>query len=126
MVLISLIMIPIYIRFMGIEAYGLIGLAGSLQAIFSLLDMGFSTTMNREMARLTAKPETVSETRNLVRSLEYIYWPLALLIGLTVWIIAPILADHWVQAEELSTVTIQQALLLIGLILIARWPFIYY
>jgi hypothetical protein len=36
----GLVFIPLYLHFSGIEAYGLIGLFATLQATFSLLDMG--------------------------------------------------------------------------------------
>lgn len=35
----SLAFVPVYIHFMGIEAYGLIGVFGTLQGTFGLLDM---------------------------------------------------------------------------------------
>ena len=48
--LISLAFIPIYINFSGIESYGLIGIFIMIQAFLSLLDLGLSATVNREMA----------------------------------------------------------------------------
>ncbi len=49
--LMSLAFIPLYIKFIGIEAYGLMGIWGALGALFTLLDMGLSTTINRELAK---------------------------------------------------------------------------
>ena len=46
----SLAFVPLYIKFMGIESYGLVGIFASLLALFGLLDMGLSTTLNRELA----------------------------------------------------------------------------
>ena len=54
--LMSLAFVPLYIKFMGIESYGLIGIFATLQAMFVLLDMGLSATLNREMARLSVLP----------------------------------------------------------------------
>ena len=48
--LMSLAFVPLYIKFMGIESYGLVGIFASLLALFGLLDMGLSTTLNRELA----------------------------------------------------------------------------
>ena len=45
--LMSLAFVPLYIKFMGIESYGLVGIFTSLLALFGLLDMGLSTTLNR-------------------------------------------------------------------------------
>ena len=34
-------MVPLYVRYMGVEAYGLVGFYAMLQGWFMLLDMGF-------------------------------------------------------------------------------------
>ena len=49
--LLQMACVPLYIRFLGVEAYGLIGFYLMLQAILQVLDLGLSPTMNREMAR---------------------------------------------------------------------------
>lgn len=63
--LMSLAFIPLYIHFMGIEAYGLVGIFITLLTVFGLLDMGLSATLNREMARLSVCHEKTQEMRNL-------------------------------------------------------------
>ena len=57
--LLSLAFTPLFSRLLGMEAYGLIGFSITLNAALNLLDMGFSATMNREMAQLTV-PLTAS------------------------------------------------------------------
>ena len=66
--LIGLIFVPFYIKFMGIESWGLVGFFITLQAIFGLLDMGLTSTLNRELARLSVMPHKEQEMRNLVRT----------------------------------------------------------
>jgi O-antigen/teichoic acid export membrane protein len=126
MALISVLFVPVYIHFIGIEAYGLLGIFVTLQTMASLLDFGFTTTMNREMARFSAQPETSGEARNLVRSLEVIYWSMAILIGAMVIAIAPLLTDHWITTVGLARDTVLTALILIGLIIMLQWPFSFY
>ena len=46
--------VPLYIKFMGVESYGLVGIYFPLLALSDFLDMRLSDTMNREMARLMA------------------------------------------------------------------------
>ena len=38
----GLVFVPVYIKYLGIESYGLIGFFASLQAWFALLDMGMT------------------------------------------------------------------------------------
>ena len=49
--LIAIVVVPLYIRYLGVEAYGLIGFFAMLQSWFSLLDMGLTPTMARETSR---------------------------------------------------------------------------
>ena len=47
--LISLAFVPLYIKYLGIEAYGLIGIFAMLQAWLGLLDMGMKPALGREI-----------------------------------------------------------------------------
>jgi O-antigen/teichoic acid export membrane protein len=125
-VLMSLAFVPLYIKFLGIEAYGLIGFFVTLQAVFGLLEFGLSTTLNRELARYSALPERGQEMRDLVRTLEIIYWAIAILISVTVISLAPFIADYWIKAENLSVETVQQSVVLLGIVIAFRWPLGFY
>lgn len=122
----GLVFVPVYIQFMGIEAYGLIGLFATLLSIFGLLDMGLSSTLNREMARLAVQEKTAQEMRDLVRSLEIPYWLVGLLISVIVILLSPLIANHWVNAEKLSPKTVQVAIMIMGLSLAFQWPISFY
>lgn len=122
----GLIFIPMYIMYLGIEAWGLIGIFATLQVIFSLLDMGLSSTLNREMARLSALPHKEQEMRNLVRTLEVIYWCVAAFVGISVIALSPFIAHHWIDAGKLSTQTVEQALLIMGFVMAFQMPIAFY
>jgi O-antigen/teichoic acid export membrane protein len=122
----SLIFIPLYIKFMGIESWGLIGIFATLQAAFGLLDMGLSSTLNREMARLSVLPNKEQEMRNLVRTLEMLYWGIAVFVGIAVAALSPFIAHHWVKAEQLSPKTIEQAVLIMGFVIALQMPVGFY
>jgi O-antigen/teichoic acid export membrane protein len=120
--LMSLAFVPLYIKFMGIESYGLVGIFASLLALFGLLDMGLSTTLNREMARLSVLPDKAREMRNLVRTLELPYWGMAVLIGIAVVGLSGPIAHYWVKADKLTPATVEQALMIMGGVVAFRWP----
>ena len=124
--LMGLAFVPLYIKFMGVEAYGLIGIFATLLGLFALLDMGLGATLTREMARLSALPGREQEMRDLVRSLETIYWGIAVLIGLIVMVIAPFLANNWVKASKLSPEAIEQAIRIMGFAMALQWPASFY
>jgi len=124
--LMSLAFIPLYIKFMGVESYGLIGIFVSLQAMFAILDLGLSATMAREMARLSVLPDKEQETRDLVRSMEIIYWCVAVFIGIIIMAISHFIAYNWVKAGRLSPQAIEQALRIMGFAMALQWPASFY
>lgn len=124
--LLGFIATPLYVNFMGIEAYGLVGFFLSLQGLSNLLDFGINSTINREMARYSTHPEKASEARNLVRTLEVWYWGVGIVLGMGVFLAAPFIATQWVKAEQLSITVVEQTLRLMGLAMAFQWPLSFY
>jgi O-antigen/teichoic acid export membrane protein len=122
----ALVFVPLYIKFMGMESYGLVGIFTMLLVMAGLLDMGLSGTLNREMARLSVLPGKEQEMRNLVRTLEIIYWCIALFIGIIIIAVSPFIANHWINAGDLSVLTIERALLIMGFAVALQWPYFLY
>jgi O-antigen/teichoic acid export membrane protein len=122
----GIVFIPVYLRFLGIEAYGLVGFFATLQAVFGLLDLGLGATVNRELARLSAAADRRAEQRTLLRTLEACYWTISLTTGCLVLMLAPAIAHHWVHASRLSPLTVERAIRLMGLVLALQLPFSFY
>jgi O-antigen/teichoic acid export membrane protein len=118
--LMGLAFIPVYIRYLGVEAWGLVGFMSMLQAWFVLLDMGLTPTLSREMARFQAGAHSAQSIRNLLRSLEVIYGGVALVVVLSVWFAASWIATSWLGSTELPASTVSQAISVMGLVLAAR------
>jgi len=124
--MVQLACIPAYIKLMGIESYGLIGFYLVLQAALQVLDLGFSPTMNREMARYSVLPHKAAEARDLVRTLEIGYWLIGLSIGAGILAAAPWLAMHWIKASAMPVRNVTQAVLLMGVLAVFQWPVSFY
>jgi O-antigen/teichoic acid export membrane protein len=122
----GVLFIPVYLQFLGIEAYGLVGFFATLQAVFGLLDLGLGATINRELARMSTTPDRLGEQRVLLRTLETCYWAISLTTGLAVLALAPVIAQHWVQASALSSLAVERAIRLMGLVLALQLPFAFY
>lgn len=112
--LIGLAFVPLYIKYLGIEAYGLIGVFALLQAWLALLDMGMTPTLNREMARFTAGAHSPQSIRDLLRSLEIVCYGLAAFIGLLIWATSGWLAVDWLRADALPLDVVAQAIAIMG------------
>ena len=111
---------------MGIEGYGLVGVYATLQGILVILDMGLSTTVNRELARYSVKSNHEQEMRDLVRTLEMIYWTTAAVIAILVFLLSSIITRRWLSAETLQSETIQRVIITIGLTLAFQFPVGFY
>lgn len=117
----DLAFIPLYIHLLGMEAFGLVGVNATLLAMFSLLDLGLSTTLNREIAKWSSQSSEAQEVRDLVRTLEIIYWVSALLIALITLVAAPLLAYHWFQVKDLPQDTVLTAIRMMGVSIAFQW-----
>ncbi len=119
--LVGLAVVPLYLNYLGIEAYGLVGFLATLQSIFSLLDLGLSTTINRETARFSASGN-LNEAGKLLHTLAVIYWSMAAVIALFVVLTSSFIAGHWLNATHIPNETIIHAVMMMGFIIACRWP----
>jgi len=119
--LVGLAAVPFYLKYLGTEAYGLIGFFVTTQAVLSLLDMGMAPTINREVARCSATGN-LKEAGKLLHTLAVVYWTMAGLIALVILALAPLIAGYWLQSKQLSPETISHAVMLMGLVVACRWP----
>ncbi len=113
--------VPIYLRYLGVEAYGLVGFLVTLQAVLQLLDMGIAPTLNREVARQAAKAN-LAGAAPLLRTLACIYWPTALFMASGIAFAAPAIAEHWLQSRAMPRQVVEHSVILLGLVIACRWP----
>jgi len=119
--LIGIVMVPVYIRYMGTEAYGLVGFYAMLQAWFQLLDIGLAPTLSRQTARLSGGALDALTLRRLLRVLEAIFLAIATAGGLSLWLGAEWVATEWLQARDLPPDQIRLAVELMAGIIGLRW-----
>lgn len=125
--LMALVFVPVYINFIGIEAYGLVGIFLSLLALSTILDLGLSTSLNKELAHMSIHPEANAQSmNNLVRTLEVVFWGVAILIAGIIALAAPLLTKYWLSPKVLSEKQVFQAIVLMGIAIACQWPFTLY
>lgn len=119
---VSLAVVPVYVHLLGIETYGLIGFYVSLTAVLSLMDLGFGTALNRQFAQYSAVPGNEAAMRNLLRTLEIVYWATGIVLGAAVVAVAPWVAQHWFQAGGIATADLAEMVMLMGVAFACQWP----
>ncbi|HQQ63000.1 MAG TPA: oligosaccharide flippase family protein [Pseudomonadales bacterium] len=119
--LIGIVMVPLYIKYMGAEAYGLVGFFGMLQAWFNLLDIGLTPTMARESARFHGGAISALDYRRIARALEGVFVLVALLGGLLLFVLSGQVAARWLNANQLPLREITSSLQLMAVIAALRW-----
>lgn len=120
--ILGFLFIPLYIKYLGIESYGLIGFSVSLNALLRLTDLGLSSTLSRKFARYSTLSESATRMRTLLKTLQIVYWGISLLVGCLIFVIAPLIVKYWIDAGSLGTATIQKAVVLIGLTAALQGP----
>jgi O-antigen/teichoic acid export membrane protein len=118
---INLMMVPVYLRYMGMEAYGLVGFFAMLQMWFQLLDMGLTPTMSRETARFCAGVTDVLSLRRLLRTLEGIFIAIAVLGTALMIAGADFISLRWLKVETLPIAEVRHSIMIMALLIGLRW-----
>jgi O-antigen/teichoic acid export membrane protein len=120
--LVGIVFVPIYVRIIGVESYGLVGFYSTLVGALTILDLGLSTAISRQVAILKAQQNKEKEIKDLVYSVETIYWIIAIIIGLSIILLAHPIAVHWVKAKDLAIPVIERAVMLMGAVFAFQFP----
>lgn len=91
----NLLSVPIFLHWLGAEAFGLIGLSATMQALFYILDAGFGGAVTRELARARGDDEVFQAAISRCRALEKFYWALMPLIVLSAFLAGAVFVLHW-------------------------------
>ena len=120
----TLIVTPIQVRLLGIEAFGFVGLIAILQILLSSLDLGISATVNKALSSDHSSDH--HESIKAVNTASTIYWLTALAISALVLCTSESIATDWLGNTKLDSKTVHTGLQLIGIYLCLRWPVSFY
>jgi O-antigen/teichoic acid export membrane protein/SAM-dependent methyltransferase len=123
---IQILVIPQYVGYVGVEAYGLVGFYVSLQAIAQLLDLGMSPAVNRQMSRAAVVPSEAVHARDFLRTTELLYAAAGAALGIGLFAAAPAIANRWIRPVTLSEPAVTDALRMIAVLTAIQWPLTFY
>jgi O-antigen/teichoic acid export membrane protein len=122
----AVVFLPLYIRILGMEAFGLVGLMLSFQSISQLFDFGIGGATNRELSRRAHDPSLAAGARDLVRSSEIVIWLLAAAVGMVIWGCSGLMADHWLHLDRMGRGEATHAIAIMGVTIALLWPSAFY
>jgi len=118
--------VPLYIRALGAENFGLVGFMLSLQAMSLLLDFGIGVFLGRELARRAHDPVRRGLIRQLIYTFEWLVWPTSAAIALVLMLGSDVIAQHWLRPQHLSHAATVSAIRIMGLAVALLWPSSFY
>ncbi len=121
LVIISIAILPIYMKYMGAEAYGLVGFFAMLQGLFNLLDFGLTPTISRQTTQYNAGVETALGFRQLFRALSIIFSLIALIGGGILFYFNEYIASNWLKLEKLNILDVLFCLKIMAICVALRW-----
>lgn len=123
---VALLVIPLYIRVLGMEPYGLIAFYLALRAALQVLDLGAGSVVNREVARYAVRGDDSAEGQDGLYTVQVLYWVVAAAIGVAIVASAPVIATNWLVAKNLSSEAMTASIRLIGILIAIQWPVAFY
>ncbi len=117
-IIIGIVMVPFYLKYLGAEAYGLVGFFALIQSWMALLDMGISPTLSREVAKVKAIVDAKEKLlfKNLLHSLEFIFIFISLVIAIIIFIYSDWISLNWLNVQKLDLSVVTDCISLMGII----------
>ncbi len=121
MSLLGIAFMPLYMRYMGVEAFGLVGFFFMLQVWLQLLDLGLSSTFSREMSLYRAGTLDIVSAWQRLHCLEWLLGFLALTAVATLMFSQDAIASRWLRSEYLSSNEVAQCIGAMAIAAALRW-----
>lgn len=119
--LIGIVLMPIYLRYLGAEGVGLVGLHVMTVALLPLLDFGLSSVLSRDMSRFRAGALSVDVAWARLSSLMRLFALLAAALVLVVVMFRHVLVADWLRLDMLAPEDAEYCLMTIAIAAALRW-----
>lgn len=114
--------VPIYLRLLGAEQWGLLAACITLYTMFNLLDAGISQVLPREVSLRLATKEGKEVIGDVLVSFEYIYWSIGILGSILIYFSANFMAARWLNLGSFSIVKAENVFKLVAIQFLFQFP----
>lgn len=119
--LINLVAVPLFLKLLGAQGYGLVTFYLVLQAWMAVLDLGVSPALARQLSRYRAGAVPAEDATSLVHAAEALF-VIGGAVAAAVFVLgAPWIGTHWLGGSNLGASDLDRSLRLIGALLVLRW-----
>lgn len=119
--LINIGLVPVYLRQMGPEAYGLVGFFSILFALFHLLDMGLTPSVARETSKFHAGLLSAYQFRSLFRAMTLAFACVAVAGAGGIALSSEWVVGVWLKLETIPQSVAQFSVQLMAISVAMRW-----
>jgi O-antigen/teichoic acid export membrane protein len=125
--LMGICFVPLYLKFIGVEGYGLVGFFLILSSAMAMFDGGFGAVATREASTYeTASTDDKKKVVLTLKSVECIFWTVAITLGTCITLLAPLIAEHWLTVSQEKIESVTQSLKIMGIALLLQFPIGFY
>jgi O-antigen/teichoic acid export membrane protein len=112
--IVGIVVLPLYLQYLGAEAFGLVGFFLVLQVWMQVLDMGMSPLLSRQAAHFRGQNDGYQELKRLLRSLELIVLAIAITAFLGIAAASTWVTTNWLNVSLISPSNVGDCIILMG------------
>lgn len=105
------IFVPVYIKFLGVENYAIIGFYSLILALISFADAGMSSAITREFSL----DKNNLYKLDILKKIEKIYWLVLTFICILIFFSSGVIAEKWLTSENIIYYDLKNYVILIGI-----------
>lgn len=122
--ILTLAVTPVQVHFLGVEAFGFVGLITILQVLLGSLDLGIAATVTKVVS--SDHSEGRSQSADALNTASTVYWVIAAFIAMLLWFNSGRVATSWLHNTRLDAGTVTVGIQIIAIYLGMRWPVAFY
>jgi O-antigen/teichoic acid export membrane protein len=120
----TLAVTPVQVHYLGVEAFGFVGLITILQVLLGSLDLGIAATVTKMVS--SDHSDQRKDSANALNMASTVYWCIAFLVALLLWTNSTRFATFWLSSSQLDPSTVTLGIQIIAVYLGLRWPVAFY
>ncbi|WP_305832170.1 lipopolysaccharide biosynthesis protein [Photobacterium leiognathi] len=121
---ISILILPLFLKLLGAENYGIVAFFMMVQGWMTILDMGMSPTLNREIAANKGHFKNdyqKYQLLTLIKSLKIIFIVVSLCLVIVTFLYSEKISSEWLDYKTINNNVVNHSIFLIGIIVSIRW-----